>query len=90
MGATAPPNGFFLPLFPWGRLPIEEPIDFETEYHAYIRPNASVISGVSYPGVWPDVDAGWPTVNEYVQGCIEVKEMCADMTALPKSGHSIN
>jgi hypothetical protein len=59
---------------PGGRFSIAKPIDFETEYHAYIRPNGSVISGVSYPGVWPDTDAGWPSVNEYVQGCIEAEK----------------
>jgi len=69
---------FFLPLFPWGRFSIAEPIDFETEYHAYIRPNGSVMNGVPYPGVWPDTAAGWPNVDEYVLGCIEAEKMCAE------------
>jgi len=68
---------FIRPLFPWGPLPIDEPIDFETEYHAFIRANGSVINCVPYPDIWPAVSTGWPSVDTYVQEIIEIQKSIA-------------
>ncbi len=69
---------FIRPLFPWGPLPIDEPIDFETEYHAFIRPNGNVITCIPYPDIWPDVSTGWPSVDEYVQDIIGIQKSIAE------------